>query len=194
MPPARVATVPNLISLLRILLIPAFVLLLLGDDTEWAGLLLLAGVVSTDWVDGYVARRTGQVSEVGKVLDPVADRLAIGAALVALVVRDAFPLWAALLILVRDGLVLLAGLALLTTRGRRIDVRFIGKVATFVLMMGVPLVAWGEFGLPLAGAAKAVGWVAFAIGISEYYVATGLYVLDFLDSFRPPPTAIPSAR
>src|SRR5436309_428134 len=120
-PPAsrRVATVPNLLSFLRILLIPVFVLLIAHRGTEAGGLLLLGAVVATDWVDGTIARRTGQVSELGKVLDPVADRLAIAAALIALVVRKAFPLWAALLILVRDALILLAGLALLS-RARRL--------------------------------------------------------------------------
>ena len=90
----RIATVPNLLSVLRILLIPVFVGLILHHGSEGAGLVLLAFVVATDWVDGYIARHTGQVSNLGKVLDPVADRLAITAALVALLVRGAFPLWA----------------------------------------------------------------------------------------------------
>jgi cardiolipin synthase len=174
----RVLTVPNLLSLARIVLIPVFVLLLLHHGTEAAGLILLGFVVATDWVDGMVARRTGQVSELGKWLDPIADRVAIGAALITLVVRGAFPLWAALLILVRDGLILLAG-AVLLARGKRIDVRPIGKVATFSLMFGVPAVAWGNFGLPLAAAARALGWISFAVGIVEYYVAAVLYVSDF---------------
>jgi cardiolipin synthase len=174
----RVLTVPNLLSLARIVLIPVFVLLLLRHGTEAAGLILLGFVVATDWVDGTVARRTGQVSELGKWLDPIADRVAIGAALITLVVRGAFPLWAALLILVRDGLILLAG-AVLLARGKRIDVRSIGKVATFSLMFGVPAVAWGNFGLPLAAAARALGWISFAVGIIEYYVAAALYVSDF---------------
>jgi len=173
----RVLTVPNLLSFARILLIPVFVLLLLRHGTELPGLLLLGFVVSTDWVDGVVARRTGQVTDLGKWLDPIADRLAIAAALVTLVVRDAFPLWAALMILVRDGLILLAGLFLLARR-RRIDVRLIGKVATFSLMFGVPAVAWGNFGLPLAATARALGWIAFAVGIVEYYVAAVLYAFD----------------
>src|SRR5947208_15893931 len=96
----RIATVPNLLSLIRILLIPVFVLLILHHGTEEAGLLLLGAVVATDWIDGYVARHTGQVSNVGKILDPVADRLAITAALLAMVARHAFPLWAALLVIV----------------------------------------------------------------------------------------------
>src|SRR2546427_354549 len=101
----RIATVPNLLSLIRILFIPVFVLLILHHGTEAVGLLLLGAVVATDWVDGYIARRTGQVSNVGKVLDPVADRLAITAALLAMVARHAFPLWAALLVIVRDALI-----------------------------------------------------------------------------------------
>jgi cardiolipin synthase len=173
----RVLTVPNLISFARILLIPVFVLLLLNDGTERAGLLLLGFVVSTDWVDGQIARRTGQVSELGKILDPVADRLAIAAALVTLVVIGAFPLWAALLILVRDTAILIAGIALLR-RGIRIDVRVIGKVATFSLMFAVPAIAWGNLGLGLDATALALGWIAFVVGIVEYYVAAGMYVGD----------------
>src|SRR6266508_1366050 len=117
----RIATVPNLLSLFRILLIPVFVALILHRGTEAAGLVLLGAVVATDWVDGYIARHTGQVSSVGKVLDPVADRLALTAALVAMVVRDAFPLWAAVLVIARDGLILLAGVALLFRYRIRLD-------------------------------------------------------------------------
>jgi cardiolipin synthase len=179
----RVLTVPNVISFARILLIPVFVLLLLHHGTEAAGLILLAGVVSTDWVDGQVARRTGQVSELGKLLDPVADRLAIAAALVTLVVRDAFPLWAALLILVRDAAVLVAALALLG-RDVRIDVRPIGKIATFSLMYSVPAVSWAHFHLGLDGALLATGWIAYAAGIVEYYVAVPLYVQDVRVALR----------
>jgi cardiolipin synthase (CMP-forming) len=181
---SAILTIPNLISFARIMLIPLFVYLLSRDGTEYAGLLLLGVVVSTDWLDGYVARRTGQVSEVGRLLDPIADRLAIAAALITLVARDVFPLWAALLILVRDGLVLAAGLGLLFARGARIDVRYVGKVATFTLMFAIPAIAWGNFGLVLAGAARALGWVWFAVGIVEYYVAAALYAGDLWRAVR----------
>ncbi len=179
-PASRVATVPNLLSLTRIVLIPVFVALISHHGTEAAGLLLLGAVVSTDWVDGYIARRTGQVSNLGKVLDPVADRLALGAALVVLVVRDAFPLWAALLVLVRDGLILLAGAALMFRFRVRLDVRWIGKVATLALMFGIPLVAWGNFGLLLHGAARTSGWIFFSVGILLYYVAAVAYAFDVM--------------
>src|SRR5919106_4441896 len=115
----RVLTVPNLLSFVRILLIPLFIVLLLDPDTRLAGFLLLGAVVSTDWVDGYIARRTGQVTELGKLLDPLADRLAMAAALITFVALDLFPLWAAAVILVRDTVVLVAAIWLGVTNGPR---------------------------------------------------------------------------
>jgi cardiolipin synthase len=180
----RVLTIPNVISFLRIALIPVFVVLIVDPDTRRAGLVLFVVVVATDWVDGALARATGQVSDVGKVLDPVADRLAIAAGLIALVVADAFPLWAALLILVRDVTVLIAGLVLLSKRRARIEVRYLGKVATFALMTAIACIAWGSLGYPLAPAALACGWAFYAVGIVEYYVATVLYVGDLRRAWR----------
>ena len=130
---SAILTVPNLLSFLRILLIPVFFILLVHHGTELGGLLLVGGVMSTDWIDGYIARRTNSVSELGKLLDPVSDRLAIAMALVALLIRHAIPLWAALLILVRDVAVFAVGVALLGSRGRRIDVRYIGTVTPQVM-------------------------------------------------------------
>jgi cardiolipin synthase (CMP-forming) len=175
---SAIVTVPNLLSFLRILLIPVFVALIVHRSTTTEGLILFAVVVATDWVDGWVARRTGQVSELGKVLDPTADRLAIAAGLIALVVRDVFPLWAALLILVRDAAILIVGAWALTGTRMRLEVRFIGKVATFTLMMAIPWIAWGNLGLPLAEAALVAGWTTFGLGIVEYYVAASAYVGD----------------
>jgi cardiolipin synthase len=183
----RILTVPNVISFSRIALIPAFVVLIVDRDTTRLGVLLLVLVMATDWVDGAIARATGQVSDLGKVLDPVADRLAIAAGLIALVARDAFPLWAALLILVRDALVLIAGLVLLVARRARIEVRTLGKMATFALMAAIGLIAWGELGYALEPAALAVGWTLFAVGIVASYVATALYVGDLRRAWRPAP-------
>ena len=191
---SRIATVPNLLSAIRILLIPVFVLLILHEGTEGAGLVLLSAVVATDWIDGYIARHTGQVSNLGKVLDPVADRLAIAAGLIALMARDAFPVWAGLLVLVRDGLVILAGAVVLFRNKVRLDVRWIGKAATFALMVAIPLVAWGRFGLWLHGLTLPIGWAIFAVGIAAYYLAGGIYAFDVAAAVkaggaRPPPDA-----
>ncbi|HZD18178.1 MAG TPA: CDP-alcohol phosphatidyltransferase family protein [Actinomycetota bacterium] len=174
----RVLTFPNLLSFARIVMIPVFVWLIVDRDSTFVGLVLFGAVLATDWVDGAIARATGQVSELGKVLDPVADRLAMGSGLVALVIRDAFPLWAALAIVVRDGLILVAGAALLAARHLRLEVRSLGKVATFALMMAIGCIAWGSLGYPFEAAFLACGWTFFAVGIFEYYLATVLYVGD----------------
>jgi len=178
-----VLTVPNAISSLRILLIPVFVVMILDHDTSTAGLVLFGLVAATDWVDGVVARRTGRVTDLGKVLDPTADRLAIAAGLIALAARHVFPWWAALMILVRDAVVLGAGIATLAARRIRLEVRYVGKAATFALMLAVPLIAWGNLGLPLRHLFLAVGWTAFAVGIVEYYVATAVYAIDLRSAF-----------
>lgn len=175
---ARVLTIPNVLSFLRIALIPLFVALIVDRDTTFAGLVLFAVVAATDWVDGFLARRLGQVSELGKILDPTADRIAMAAGLVALAVRGAFPWWAAALILARDVVVLAVGIGLLFGRRVRLDVRPIGKVATFTLMAAVVWISWGNLGYPLEDAALALGWVSFTAGIVEYYVAAGLYFGD----------------
>ena len=173
----RVLTVPNAISFVRIATIPVFCALIVDRDTTSWGIVTFALVVATDWIDGTIARRTGQVSELGKVLDPLADRAAIAAGLIALVARGAFPLWAAALILVRDVSLLVAG-AVLLRRGVRIDVRRVGKVATFTLMIAIPAVSWGSLGLWQSAAALAIGWLAYAAGIVEYYIAAGAYGFD----------------
>jgi cardiolipin synthase len=174
----RVLTIPNAISFARIALIPVFFTMIVDEDTTKAGLILFGVVAATDWVDGVVARATGQVSEVGKVLDPVADRLAIAAGLIALVIRGAFPLWAALLILVRDAAILVAGLVLLWRKRARIEVRYLGKVATFGLMTAIGFISWGSLGYAFAPAALACGWTIYAVAIVESYVAAALYVGD----------------
>ena len=175
---AAVLTVPNLISSIRILLIPVFTYLIVHRPTTLGGVALFAFVLATDWVDGVLARRTGQVSDLGKILDPVADRLAIAAGLTALVIRGAFPLWAALLILVRDAIILIAGASLLAARRIRLDVRFIGKSATFCLMGAIPSISWAHLGYPPSSAFLVIGWACFGVGIVEYYLATGVYAVD----------------
>lgn len=174
----RVLTIPNALSAIRILLIPVFVILITDPDTRPGGFLLLGAVQSTDWVDGYIARRTGTVTRLGAILDPLADRLAVGAALITFVAVDIFPLWAALLVLVRDALILLATAVLIVAGGPRIEVRRIGKIATFTLMWGIPMIAWGNAGLIFDDFMQVLGWIWFAVGLTEYYAATVAYAGD----------------
>ena len=179
---SAVVTVPNILSFARIALIPVFCVLSANERTRLWGILLFAVVVSTDWVDGYVARRTGQVSELGRILDPVADRLAIAAGLLTFAISGIFPFWAALLILVRDVVVLLGGVALLWGREIRVEVRGIGKLATFSLMAAITWIAWGNAGGALGDVLLVGGWLGYAVGIVEYYLAAGLYAIDVRDA------------
>ena len=186
---SAILTVPNLVSLTRILSIPLFVGLIVHEGTELAGMLLFAGVAATDWVDGTIARRTNQVSELGKVLDPVADRLAIAAGLLAMIARGALPLWVGALVIGRDVAVLVVGAAVLAARGIRVDVRFLGKSATATLMVAITWIAWGNLGLPLAAAARAAGWALFVVGILESYLSAAWYLRDVRRSREPMPPA-----
>jgi cardiolipin synthase len=188
---SAILTIPNALSALRIAMIPVFVPLIIHRGTEAGGILVFAAVVATDWVDGFVARRIEQVSEFGKVLDPVADRLAIAAGLVALVVRHAFPAWAAGLILGRDVAVLLVGGVLLARRRLRIDVRPLGKIATFSLMVAIPFVSWGNLDLASGAPILVVGWILFAGGIVASYAAAALYLGDIRRSIAGAAAAAP---
>jgi len=183
-PTSRVLTIPNVISLARLLLVPVFVWLLARPGDEAWGLVLLGVVAASDWVDGYVARRTGQISAIGSVLDPLADRVLIVAALITFVAQGVFPLWAAVLVIGRDLCVLGGVFVGLVLHAKRVPVRWTGKVATFNLMVGIPLVAWGGFGLPLEAATEAVGWTLFCVGTVLYFVIAGRYAGDLMAVLR----------
>jgi cardiolipin synthase len=174
---SAVLTLPNLLSACRIASIPLFVWLIVRPSTTAAGLIVLVAVLATDWVDGVLARATGRITELGKALDPLADRLCLAAALLALTARGAFPFAAALPILIRDAAVVAAGVVL-WARGTRIEVRFIGKMATFALMTAIACIAWGTLGYPFAAAFLVIGWVSYAVGLVEYVIATAFYVGD----------------
>lgn len=172
---SRVWTLPNVISMLRLLGVPLFLYLVLGPEADWWALavLMLAGV--TDFLDGYLARRLDQTSPLGQILDPVADRLYILAVVVGLALRDIIPWWVALSLPLRD--LLLWGLVpLLRTRGySALPVHFLGKAATFNLLYAFPLLLLGDGDGTVATLANVFGW-AFALwGIGLYWWAGILY-------------------
>ena len=155
---AGILTVPNLISLARLGCIPWFVWLLFGaEDRMWAAL-LLGGLGATDWVDGWAARRLGQVSELGKILDPTADRLLLLVAVPCLLVDGTIPGWFALTVLVREVFVGAATVALAALGARRIDVSWWGKTGTFALLWAVPCFLAGESRVPVDEAFTVMAW------------------------------------
>jgi cardiolipin synthase len=164
----------------RLLLMPVCAYLLAAGHYGW-GLLVTAVVGSTDWVDGWLARRTGQVSRLGQLMDPLADRLLIVSVALALLVRGVLP-WPAGVLLVARDLVLLAGWPLLRRLGiEPPEVVLIGKAATLVLLLALPVLTFGATGLALAPAARAVGLALLWGGIVMYYLAGAVYVRMVLE-------------
>ena len=173
---AGILTVPNLISIARLGCIPWFIWLLFGaEDRMWAAL-LLGGLGATDWVDGWAARRLGQVSELGKILDPTADRLLLLVAVPCLLVDGTIPGWFALTVLVREVLVGAASLALAALGARRIDVSWWGKTGTFALLWAVPCFLAGESRMPVDEAFTVMAWIFGLPGLAIAWWAAFAYL------------------
>ncbi len=187
----RVLTVPNALSLLRLLGVPLFLWLVLNEyDAAAVALLMVSGV--TDWLDGKIARKWGQMSRLGQLLDPAADRLYILATLIGLTIRDVVPLWLTLALVGRD-VFLAFFLPVLRRHGYGpLPVSFLGKAATFNLLSGFPLLLLGEGDSLVSQIAHAFGW-AFAIwGTALYWWAGILYVVQvrqLVSADRAQPTA-----
>ncbi|HEY6471287.1 MAG TPA: CDP-alcohol phosphatidyltransferase family protein [Acidimicrobiales bacterium] len=164
----RVVTVPNVITLVRLLCIPLFLWLLFGLHEQTAAAILLAVLGATDWVDGFVARRYHQVSTVGKVLDPVADRVLVATAVISVLVYGAVPLWFGIATIAREVLVSAMVLLLASLGAARIDVLWVGKAGTFGLMFAYPtfLLAYGG-----AGWQAPITVIAYVTGITGLVLA-----------------------
>jgi cardiolipin synthase len=134
----RIWTIPNVISLLRLACVPVFLWLLWAQDEPVAAALLLAVLGATDWVDGYIARHFDQGSELGKILDPTADRVLLLTAFVALLIDDRVPRWYGVVMLAREIVIAVVTLALAAAGARRIDVLWAGKAGTLCAMFSLP--------------------------------------------------------
>lgn len=172
----RVFTLPNLLSMLRLLGVPLFLWLILVPEADGWAVLLLGFAGFTDWLDGYLARRWHQITRVGQLLDPIADRLYILATLIGLLIRGIVPWWLVVILVARD-VILAVVLAVLKRRGvTGLPVHFLGKAATFCLLYAFPLLLLGDGTGWFAAAAQVAGW-AFAVwGTALYWWAGVLYV------------------
>jgi cardiolipin synthase (CMP-forming) len=174
---SRLLTVPNVLSLLRLASVPVFVVLFVTSREEAAVILYAAGATS-DFLDGFIARRTHTVTELGKLLDPLADRIFIVALAVALVAREVLPLWLALVVIARDVLVLSLFPALESRGIERIRVNFVGKTATASLLAGLTVLAWSETTFAGSGEVAPLGMAFCAVGAILYWVAGALYARE----------------
>lgn len=171
----RVWTIPNAISMLRLALVPVFAWLIWAEH-DLAAIVVLVVAGASDWLDGVVARRFDQVSKLGKLLDPAADRLYILVTLLALAYRDLIPWWLVGLIVARDVV-----LACLVPSLRRmgytaLPVHLAGKAGTFGLMYAFPLLLIGAMPGIVGDIAGTLGWACALWGVGLYWFACILYV------------------
>lgn len=192
----RILTVPNIITFIRLLLLPVFLWLEFGAHQEVAALVVFAVASCTDWVDGQIARRTNQVSRLGKLLDPFVDRLLIAVGVIAVFLLGRVPAWILIYLIARDLILLTGGRYLLAKVGKVPAVVYPGKFATAFIMFGFSFLLLGVPSVPGLGLSGAPAWlpgfgpdaVLFGIwlvyaglicsvSVFAYYVAAGARLL-----------------
>ena len=174
---SRVWTIPNILSFVRLALVPVFLWLIIRGDDALALLVLVISSV-TDYLDGLIARRFHQITRLGQLLDPAADRLFIFATLIGLSVRDIVPWWFLAVILARDLMLLGIGIALANRGYGPLPVHHLGKVATFCLFYALPIIMLGQAFPAVAPIADPIGWAFAAWGAFLYWWAGAVYLRE----------------
>ena len=172
----RVLTVPNAVSLVRLALVPVFLWLLFAQDDRWSAAWLWGFIGATDWVDGWWARRFDVVTEFGKLIDPLTDRVSLIVPIIAIGIDGAVPWWLIVITLGREVLVSVAGLILGAMGARRIDVTWWGKVATFGLYFAFPGLLLGASDHSTADIWGFIGWVLVVPSLIYSYLSAAQYV------------------
>jgi len=176
-PSTRVWTVPNVLSFLRLAMVPVFLVLIVRGHDALALLVLVVSSI-TDYLDGWIARRFHQVTRLGQLLDPLADRLFIFATLVGLAVREIVPWWFLAAVFGRDLVLVGLGVVLANRGYGPLPVHHLGKVATFCLFYALPLIMLAQAFPAVAPVAVPLGW-AFALwGAFLYWWAGALYLRE----------------
>lgn len=180
---SKIVTIPNVLSLLRLLLIPVFLTLLVSREYGWA-LLVLAFSSLTDFVDGFIARHFNQVTRLGQLLDPAADRLFIVTTLIGLAWTGLLPWWLIAAIIARDVLLIALGIVLANHRYGPLPVHHLGKMGTFAILFALPVLVLGEAFPVTAAVAEPIGWAAALWGAFLYWWAGVAYALQALGLIR----------
>jgi len=183
------ATWPNLVTAIRLALLPVYIYMVLSTNYWIAAGLLLGTLGATDWVDGYLARRLHQVSNVGKILDPVADRLLVITSVITIAYVGAVPWWFAGATLAREVVVSAMTIALAIAGAARIDVLWWGKVSTFALMTAYPwfLITGSPTGAPIAQwqhVLRVINWAIAIFGLTLAWIVLFAYVPPALAALR----------
>ena len=174
----RILSLPNVVTTVRLVLVPVFVWLLVQPDhRDWfKAAVLLAVLGSTDWLDGQLARKLDQVTNLGKVLDPTADRVLLATSVIGILAVGAVPVPIAVIAMVREGLVAVAAITLALAGARRVDVTMIGKAGTFGLMCAFPLFLAGHSTVSWHHVATVLAWIAATVGLVFSWASVALYV------------------
>ena len=172
----RIFTLPNVITGVRLCLLPVFWWLLFDQEDRLGAALLLLTLGTTDFLDGYIARRFHQISNLGKVLDPVADRVLFFVGVTAIWIDGSVAGWFAAAVLVREVLVAVATIALAALGAARIDVTWFGKAGTFCLMVAFPFFLAGASSVQWASQVTTAAWLIGLPGLGLSWLATALYV------------------
>jgi len=182
-------TWPNLVTVVRLALLPLFFWLLFDTNHRAVAAWLLATLGATDWIDGFLARRLHQVSNVGKIIDPVADRVLVICGLLAVAAAAGVPWWFALTTLTREVIVSVLTVALAALGAARIDVLWWGKVSTFALMTTFPLFLLTTNPhhaalQPWQHDARDACWVIGVLGLTLSWIVLAGYVRPALNALR----------
>jgi cardiolipin synthase (CMP-forming) len=194
----RIWTIPNAISVTRLIGVPVFLWLVLGVDTragDWWAIGLLIAASASDWLDGKIARALNQQSRLGELLDPAADRLYIVATIVALAVRAIIPWWLVALLAARELLMAIVLLVLRRGGWGTLQVSFVGKTATLCLLYAFPLLFLGAHVASYAETARVAGWTFVIWGGALYWCAALLYIVQARQLLAgPAPQAAPELQ
>jgi cardiolipin synthase len=182
---SRIWTIPNVLSMLRLALVPVFLVAIVVGNYV-AALVILVVASLTDLLDGYLARRLKQVTRLGQLLDPAADRLYIFAALVGLAANDLVPWWIVIVIVARDVFLLVLGVVLANHGYGPLPVHQLGKVATFALFFGVPVIMLGLAFPDVEPVSEPIGWAITLWGAFLYWWAGIIYAIETARVIRIP--------
>ncbi|TXK17725.1 CDP-alcohol phosphatidyltransferase family protein [Homoserinibacter sp. GY 40078] len=180
---ARIVTIPNLLSLVRLVLIPVFLWLLTAARYEWALAVIVISSV-TDFVDGWIARRFDQVSRIGQLLDPAVDRLFIFSTLIGLAWHEFLPWTLVAVIVARDVALACLGVVLANHGYGPLPVHHLGKVATFSLLFALPVIVLGAAVPEVAVYSDPVGWALALWGAFLYWWAGVIYLRETIRLVR----------
>ena len=174
---SKIFTLANVVSVVRLMAIPVFLVLVVQDRLITAFVLLVAAVL-TDFVDGMIARSMNQITKLGQFLDPFADRLFIAATVIALAIQDVVPWWFVVAVMLRDALLGIGGLVMTRYGHGTLPVKWWGKVSTFGMLFVLPLFLLGTVVPTIGAVTNPIAWVLAIVSVSLYWIVGFSYLFD----------------